>query len=248
MELLLDPLQFEYSCELSDKLLVFRCSRQGELMKCEYINGTDTGNLVALKNSEGVYLLEKSDLAWQLSDAKRPTDFLPQLQRVESVPRIGFSLNANVTLLDVAKKPNQFILKKSQYVNDYHQLNLEYKLSDGKNELAIFKLEPRKRYRIISITYSELDGSDPATYSFSYSDDSLIGEVVPMYWDCKTARKSWKVNTIKQAPIPNAEYSLSYYGLPNYKEQNSVAFWLWGGVIATAVLVILFLTGVRRKL
>ena len=249
MESLLDPLQFDYSCKLPDRQLRFRCAFQGPLMKCEYFKGTDISDsphLVALRNEEGVYLLEKPGRHWQLTDARQPSESIFQLERVVSVPRIGFSLDAKVTLLDAANQPSKYVLKNSTDEEGTWNLSLEYLLPDGKKELAAFELDPAKRFRIRSVTYSETDGSDPATYEFSYSDDSLIGEVVPNSWFCNTAKSSWKINTLKHAPLAKEEYSLEFYGLPEYRLHNALSGWLLASLVAASIVVITILVRTRR--
>lgn len=218
MEKSLDPIQFEYGFTNVNEHLMFRCAAQGNLKKCEYFNlRKKPGQSVEvfLSNPKGTYGLERVNAKWKLEQAHAAETPVPQLERVWSVPRIGFSLDAKTTLLDVAKKPAEYVVKKSVGTENHWELIIEYMHlhGGGKRERATLQLNPLKRYRIEKIEYTDANGLDPATYEFSYLDDSVLTEVVPSNWS-NSAGKSWKVNFVSDKQLPEQEFSLESYGLP----------------------------------
>jgi hypothetical protein len=242
MAQMLDPIQFTMSYnDLKEGTSVqYRCSIQNSKEKCEFLHRDKRGEheQVAIHNGHGFLLRRPSGSKWQLNSLYDPGEQIALLKNVVVLAKMGYSVHGSATLLEV---PNNSRFKLEYFKNLEDGTGIvEARIRDELlSATAVFRLDPDKRFRVISSTHWDDGDPIPATYECEYSDQTPLGQVVPSRYFIDELQREWKLLSIAHERLPDSEFKLSHYGLPDFVEPSRVANW-WLLLFLTAIVVTVF--------
>lgn len=221
---------------------LYSCSIQGTLKKCEIIQ-TDKGDKsekVLIENTRGFVLGKGSSGKWRVMSIKDPGVPIPQLSNAHYLAKAGYSLHGSVSLLDIPNN-ERFKVESWQTLADNREL-IESKIRDLALRATItLTLQPEKRFRVIE--WSAIDDGSPeiARGSFEYADDSVFGEIVPIRQIARNGDLTWELISLTHKTLPEHEFQLSFYGLPDYVEPPTRGnYWIWMFLVAVVVTLVVF--------
>jgi hypothetical protein len=224
---------------------------QKGLQKCELSReeerGKKTSELVEIRNRHGFSLSTKGDNKWYLTRIYKPGDFMPKLRNATCCATAGFDVHGSATLLEVNGNPDLNVL----YWRDADDESGEVEMRVHDNVLkttATLRLQPTKRFRVVSTVYTDEEDDEEVKYICEYKDDSLLTEVVPSrrYSTHKKVRGSSELLSISDRKLPVSEFSITHYGLPEYVEPGVSKWWIWLG-LATIVGLVFIVIQLRGK-
>lgn len=203
------------------------CSQQGDLRKCEFYSGKNrTGYLVQIQNKRG-FVLERKNSSWQLTSVRAPKEQIPQLGNAFVGPEMGFRLHGNATLSEIPGN-TRFTVRTWREALDGSG-NIETEIRDTKLQFTgVWTLDPTKRFRVMKLVLRDDDSAEPTIYENEFSDESFLTEIVPSKRYNKTMGVEWTLLSIDNKTLPDSDFSLSYYGVPDFVEPAAeVNWWLW---------------------
>ncbi len=214
------------------------CFIQGSMEKCEYLNS----DKVVIRNGRGFDLGRNSNGKWRLFGIHGTGDRMAQLQNSLSVAKVGFSLHGSATLLDILGNPEYSVPDWRELTDGSGNVEMQvlYTINNDLKTVytAVLVLQPEKRFRVLSASYDDGDGK-PSVYVSEYKDDSILAEVVPTRHYFKKYEREWVLLSISNKTLPESEFSISHYGLPEYIEPTRrTNWWLWLFLVSTLCMVI----------
>ena len=221
---------------------LYSCSIQGTLKKCEIIQ-TDKGDKsekVLIENTRGFVLGKGSSGRWRVMSIKDPGVPIPQLSNAHYLAKAGYSLHGSANLLDIPNN-QRFNVESWQLLADNNNL-VEFRVRDTtlKTTFTLF-LQPEKRYRVVEWSGQDDDSPRPARRTFQYADDSVYGEVVPLRVIARDGDLSWELISLAHKTLPEQEFQVSFYGLPDYVEPTQANnYWIWMFLVAVVVTLVVF--------
>lgn len=235
-----ETLQFkmQYTDKNESKNNEYYCATQGPLEKCEFGEHGKLASRVAIYNKRGFLLNKRDNGKWQLTNIRDPGDRIGQLQNVIVLAKRGFSLHGSATLLDVVLNPKFEVLSWRELTDGSRNIELKTRENTEHGWItSTLILQPDKRFRVLSASYDDGD-SAPSVYISEYADESLLTEIVPTKHYLRGDEIEWNLISIDNKTLPESDFALSYYGLPDYIEPaRGVNWWLWL-LIASAILTL----------
>lgn len=221
---------------------LYSCSIQGTLKKCEIIQ-TDKGDKsekVLIENTRGFVLGKGSSGKWRVMSIKDPGVPIPELSNAHYLAKAGYSLHGSSSLLEIPSN-ERFKVESWHPTGDSLEL-IESKIRDNMLRATItLTLQPEKRFRVVA--WAAIDDGSPsiAQGMFEYADDSFFGEVVPIRQIARDGDLTWELISLTHKTLPEEEFRLSFYGLPNYVEPPTRGnYWIWMFLVAVVVTLVVF--------
>jgi hypothetical protein len=221
---------------------LYSCSVQGTLKKCE-ITQLDKGDRfekVLIQNLRGFELGKSKSGKWRVMSIKDPGVPIPQLSNAYYLAKAGYSLHGSASLLEVPNN-ERFNVESWQVPADNNNL-VELRVRDTMlNTTITLLLQPEKRFRVVKWSGQDDGSSKPALQSFEYADDSIFGGVVPLLATAREGDLTWELISIAHKTLPEQEFQLSFYGLPDYVEPPETNnYWIWMFLVAVVVTLVVF--------
>lgn len=217
------------------------CSQQGDLRKCEFYSGKKrTAYMVAIQNNRGFTLEKNKNSSWQLTSVLAPKEQFPQLDNALLSLEMGFRLHGNATFLEVQGN-KRFTVRSWRAAADGSG-NVETEIRDSKLQwTGIWTLDPKKRFRVLKLVLRDDDSSEPALWENEYSDENKLTEFVPRKRYNRNQGIEWTLLAIDNKVLPKRDFSLSYYGVPDFVEPAAeVNWWLWCMLAMFVVTFVVF--------
>jgi hypothetical protein len=221
---------------------LYSCSIQGTLKKCEIIQ-TDKGDKsekVLIENTRGFVLGKGSSGKWRVMSIKDPGVPIPQLSNAYYLAKAGYSLHGSASLLDIPNN-ERFNVESWQIPADNNNL-VELRVRDTMLSTTItLMLQREKRFRVVKWSGQDDDSPKPALRSFEYADDPIFGGVVPLLATARDGDLTWELISIAHKTLPEQEFQLSFYGLPDFVEPPASSnYWIWMFLVAVVVTLVVF--------
>lgn len=220
----------------------YSCSVQGSMEKCEFLNSDKLGRSeqVAIQNGRGFRLGRSGNGKWQLSGIHYPGDRIGQLQNAVALAKRGFSLHGSATLLDILENPGFNVLNWRELTDGSGNVEMQVRFNLNKSAGTLV-LQPDKRFRVLSVSLLDDGDPNPSLYVSEYKDDSLLTEVVPARHYFMEYEREWELVSISDRTLPESEFSLSHYGLPDYVEPSRrTNWWLWSFLVSIILMLGVF--------
>lgn len=198
---------------------------------------------VDLVNQYG-FTLYKPNESWQLADVTEPEGLVPIQTTITAIPHAGFSIYTGKSLREVLADPDYSVVSWLPERKDANLFALTISCSkeDEIFETAVVVVDPANRHRVAKILYDSKGTQSDAVWSCEYGDESSVAEVIPNSYKLVTGDITWNVVSINAVPPPENEFTLAYYGLPDYVPARESNAWLWlsivGAVIAMTALIL----------
>ncbi|XZE18923.1 hypothetical protein SH449x_004230 [Pirellulaceae bacterium SH449] len=221
---------------------LYSCSIQGSLKKCEIVQ-TDKGDKsekVLIENTRGFVLGKGSSGKWRVMSINDPGVPIGQLSNSHYLAKAGFSLHGSSSLLEVPNN-ERFKVENWQPLGDSREL-IESKIRDNMLHATItLTLQPEKRFRVVAWSATDDESPEIARGIFEYADDSVFGEVVPIRQIAREGDLTWELISLTHKTLPEEEFNLSFYGLPDYVEPPASSnYWIWIFLVAVVVTLVVF--------
>lgn len=221
---------------------LYSCSIQGTLRKCE-ITQLDKGDRfekVLIQNRRGFEVGKSKSGKWRVMSMKDPGVPIPQLSNAHYLAKAGYSLHGSSSLLEVPNN-ERFRVESWQVLADNSSL-VELRVRDTMlNTTITLLLQPEKRFRVVKWSGQDDGSPEPALQSFEYADDSIFGGVVPLLATARDGDLTWELTSIAHKTLPEQEFQLSFYGLPDFVEPPASSnYWIWMFLVAVVVALVVF--------
>lgn len=215
------------------------CAIQGDLRKCERwpMDVEMPLRQALLYNKRSFSLSESSQGKWQLSVVGRPGESEGMIQNLTFHARNGYALHGSALLVDTVHDSRFEVLGWKKV-----GANVVYEVRDRSDGLrSEMTLNPEKRFRVEFARYYDDGEPDPVDYFYEYSDDTLLGEVVPSRHYHHALQLEWRLLSITNERLPESEFRLSHYGLPDFQEpEPKLGLRLWLLLLAVIFAVVVF--------
>lgn len=240
MQSMVDPIQLtvEFIQREENTLTHYVCAIQGDLMKCEErkIEGRSRVDEVSIFNRRVFYLSSEKAGKWGLRGMGQAGERPVGLDNLFHHVKEGFALHGSALLVDTVDSSKYDLLGWDETAD-----RAVFTVKDHSGVHCIMTLNPRKRYRVEAARYTDDDDPEFSDYVYEYSDDSLLTEIVPTRFYPKGLEREWRLLSIANERLPETEFRLSHYGLPDFQEpEPKLGLRMWFLLLAMTLAALVF--------
>lgn len=222
------------------------CARRGLLMKREAKTKKD-GSLehrADLFNGNG-FTLYKPGAAWQVGEILASKDTFTGIAYVTTLSEVSYTIYTNKRLLDVIDEPAYAVTSWEPASSDATKvvMTIESRADDVFRKANV-ELDPSRLFHVTGITYHGHQGEN-SIWKTEYELDSELRDAIPSSHCCLTGDVRWTITSASKTPPPESEFTLAYYGLPDFVPSRGPNYWLWISAVGVVIAVAILLT--RRK-
>jgi hypothetical protein len=228
---------------------------QGVLLKMEMRHASEKGEKSIVLQNRHKYAINQRNGVSQLNRVLQPDEHMPQLAGIAYAVHAGISFYGGPTLDEVVTSKNFSVVDWKDQVSyegrNFAYCSVECVHHEPKSCKSMeFWLNSHKNYRIEYAKAIQMRDGEPLRGSlrYSYSDREGLWDIVPekrvVEWNSTILGDHHESSVVTRASnqlLPEAEFSLSHYGLPDYSPPTSVArYWWMAGILVIMAGILLF--------